>query len=466
MLGLEAMAGAPDPKELLHTIIEGLGQPFYAVDGDWRIHLYNSDAARHFGKPASEMIGRRIFDVYPQDLDAERGRILKDAMAGRKQVTGETMSLVGRYVSYVMFPLGDGLGILFRDVTDRRRAEELRDKAEEALRKRTAELEAVLETIPTAVWFTSDPQARSLVANRRAAELLRTPSGKMPSLSAPLSEFTPDERPTYRFHRDGREVRPEDLPLQRAARGEEVRDELLEAHFDNGDRRLLLMRAAPLRSSQGTFPGAVCAAADVTERHRHEDHLKLLLDELNHRVKNTLAIVQSIANLTFKDTDPAARADFEQRLLTLSGVHGLLIEQNWQGAELHAVMRAALKPHLGGARERLTFAGEDFRIKPKSAVAVSMALHELGTNAAKYGALSSGQGSIAVRWTTDGGRFRMRWQESDGPPVAHPQRRGFGSLMIERGLAGELNGEVRIDYRPAGVVCTIDAPLDSLREAP
>jgi len=450
---------AHDPEALLHTIIEGLGQPFYAVDRDWRIYLYNSDAARHFGKPASEMIGRRIFDVFPQDIDAERGHILQNAMKGGVPVKGETMSLVGRYVSYVLFPLGDGLGIFFRDVTDRRKAEERRDKAEDDLRRCTAELEAVLETIPTAVWFTNDPAARTLVGNRRAAELLRTPAGTTPSLSAP-----PGERPPHRFYRDGRELPPEALPLQRAARGEEVMDELLEVRFDNGDRRTLLMRAATMRNAQGGIQGAVCAAADVTERHRYEEHLRLLLDELNHRVKNTLAIVQSIANLTFKSSDPVAREDFEQRLLTLSAVHGLLTEQNWHGADLAAVVRASLKMHLDGTRERLSFAGEDFRVRPKSAVAVSMALHELGTNAVKYGALSTGQGSVAVRWTTDDGRFRLRWEEKDGPPVAAPTRQGFGTLMIERGLAAELQGDVRIDYRPSGVVCTIDAPLDVLRE--
>ena len=234
--------------------------------------------------------------------------------------------------------------------------------------------------------------------------------------------------------------------------------------FDNGDRRILLMRSAPLRSANGDIQGGVCAAADVTERLRYEDHLKLLLDELNHRVKNTLAIVQSIANLTFKGADAEARREFEQRLLTLSAVHSLLTEHNWQGAGLDAVVRAALKPHLGGARERLTFDGEDFRLKPKSAVAVSMALHELGTNAAKYGALSTGQGSVAVTWRAGDGRFRLSWREQGGPTGAPPTRRGFGTMMIERGLASELQGEVRIDYRPSGVVCTIDAPLEVLRE--
>jgi PAS domain S-box-containing protein len=451
---------APDPKELLHTIVEGLGQPFYAIDKDFRIYLYNAEAARHFGRPASEMIGKRVLtDVFAEDADLERGHIIKAAMASRQPASGETLSMVGRYVSYVMFPLGDGLGILVRDVTDRRKAEELRDRAEDALRKRSAELEAVLETIPTAVWFTNDPEAKRLVANRRAAEMLRMPRGVVPSLGN-----LPREQRSFRFYRDGREVPPDQLPLQRAARGEEVLDELYETRFDNGDRRILLMRSAPLRNDNGDIQGAVCAAADVTERHRYEEHLRLLLDELNHRVKNTLAIVQSIANLTFKGADADARRDFEQRLLTLSAVHSLLTEHNWQGAGLDAVVRAALRPHLGGARERLTFGGEDFQLKPKSAVAVTMALHELGTNAAKYGALSTGQGSVAVTWTAGDGRFRLSWQEKGGPAVAPPKRRGFGTMMIERGLAAELQGEVAIDYRPAGVVCTIDAPLEALRE--
>ncbi len=285
------------------------------------------------------------------------------------------------------------------------------------------------------------------------------PTGVLPA----LRKLAPGRRP-YRFYRDGSEVPAEQLPLQRAVRGEELKDELYEVRYNGGDKRMLLMRSAPLRNTKGDIQGAVCAAADVTDRLRYEAHLKLLLDELNHRVKNTLAIVQSIANLTFKGSAPAARADFEDRLLTLGAVHNLLTDQNWEGAGLDALVRTSLKPHLGGPRERLSFAGTDIRLKPKSAVAVSMALHELGTNAAKYGALSTGQGSVTVRWTTDEGRFRLNWQESGGPAVAPPRRHGFGTLMIKRGLAAELQGEVEIDYRPAGVVCTIDAPLNVLRE--
>jgi len=447
------MLAERDADTLLATILDGIGQPFYAVDGNWRIYLYNHDAAQHFGRPAEQMIGTMLWDSFPQDVDSERSRILHDAMSRRETVKGETMSLVGRYVSYVIFPLGDGLGVVFRDVTDRRVAEKQREIAEDALRKRSAELEAVLETIPTAVWFTTDPEMRNVIGNRRATEMLRM--SREADLSSALhqpSHFT--------VFRDGLEIAPDARPLDRAARGEEVSDEVLEVRFDNGDRKVLLLRASPLRNTDGTLQGAVCAAADVTERHRYEDHLKLLVNELDHRVKNTLAIVQSIATLTLKDVDPVVRAAFEQRLLTLSAAHGLLTDESWDGAHLAAVARASLR----AAHERVSFEGEDLRLKPKSAVALSMALHELGTNALKYGALSVEQGSVTVRWSTGGGRFRLRWEEKGGPPVSPPTDRGFGSRMIERGLAAELRGEVRIDWRPEGVVCTVDAPLVAIHE--
>jgi two-component sensor histidine kinase len=447
------MPARPDAETLLATILEGIGLPFYAVDKDWRIYLYNGDAARHFGRPAERMIGTTIWENFPQDLHAERGHILQNAMSRREIVTGETMSLMGRYVSYCMFPIGDGLGIIFRDVTDRRRAEKQREEAEEALRKRTAELEAVLETIPTAVWFTTDPDLRHVVGNRRAIELLRLP--REVDLSSALN------RPAgFTVFLDGVEVPPSERPLHRAGRGETVPEQVLEVRFDNGDRRMLLMRAAALRGSTGELQGAVAAAADVTERHRYEDHLKLLVNELNHRVKNTLAIVQSIATLTLKDVRPDARAAFEERLLNLSAVHNLLTDENWHSTSLDSVARTSLR----AARERVSFAGDDLRLRPKSAVALSMALHELGTNAIKYGALSIERGRVSVRWSTGDGRFRLRWEERDGPPVSPPAHRGFGSRMIERGLAAELQGEVHIDWQPQGVVCTIDAPLAAIHD--
>jgi len=451
------MASELDAERLLEAVVEGIGQPLYVVDSNWRIIIYNEEAARYFGRPVSDMIGKTIWEAFPPEAEHERGHILRDAMAARRLLKGEAISMVEhRLVSYCMFPVGKGLGVTFRDITDRRRAEQSRDIAEEDLRNRSRELEAVLETVPTAVWFTHDPALRQVTGNRRACELLGLP--RHTDFAVMLGDTQ-----AFKVFRKGQEVPPQDRPLHRAARGEEVKDEVLDIAFHDGSRKTILMRAVPLRNASGELQGAVAAAADVTERHRYEAHLKLLLDELNHRVKNTLAIVQSIATLTLRGTDSPARAEFEHRLLTLSAVHNLLTEENWEGARLQALVRASLRTHLGSGG-RITFEGEDIRLRAKSAVALSMALHELGINALKYGALSTASGRVHLQWSSDDGRFRLRWQESGGPAVVPPSRTGFGSRMIKEGLSAELQGDVAIDYRPAGVVCTIEAPLDAIRE--
>jgi two-component sensor histidine kinase len=404
------------------------------------------------------MLGRSLWEIFPGDVDHKRGQVIRDAMAGRRIVKGEAESMMDRqWVSYCMFPMGDGLGITFRDVTEWRKAELVRDQAVDELRKRTAQLEAVLETVPTAVWFTYDREFRRVVGNRRASELLRLP--READLSTEL-----EASQSFDVFRNGVPLPPGERPLHRAARGEEVENELLEVVFPDGERKTLLLRASPLLGHSGEPQGAVCAAADVTERHRYETHLRLLLSELNHRVKNTLAIVQSIASLTMKGADAAARIDFEKRLIALSAVHSLLTEENWEGASLEAVVRTALGAHLDPEGRRLQLAGGDLRLRPKSAIALSMALHELATNAVKYGALSQDGGRISVEWSIKNNRFHLQWREQGGPPVKTPTERGFGSRMIEQGLSSELQGTAEIAYRPQGIVCDIDAPLDGICE--
>jgi len=202
----------------------------------------------------------------------------------------------------------------------------------------------------------------------------------------------------------------------------------------------------------------------VLERKRTEEHQRLLLNELNHRVKNTLAVIQSIASQTFRgdSTTPAARQAFESRLTALAGAHDLLTGRNWEAAPLGQVVeRAGLG--CGASRDRVRIEGEDVELPPRTAVSVAMALHELCTNAVKYGALSNDSGTVTVRWrvSSDGGerRLRLEWREEGGPPVAPPARRGFGSRMIERGLAAELGGTVALEFRSEGLRCLVDAPL-------
>ena len=431
----------PDAALLLDQILAGIGQPFYALDRDFRIVLFNDEAARYFERPAETVLGRVVWDVFPWDRDHERGRVLREAMESRRLVKGEILSMMrARLVAYCVFPLGDGIGAVLRDVSDRR-------DAQAALQRRSAELEAVLGTVPVAVWFTHDRAGRIIARNRRATELLRVPPDQR------LLSVGPNQM--FRFEQDDAVLTLDRLPLQRALRGEVIDGELMDLVHDDGERRTLLIRAEPLWGADGEPVGSVCVAADVTDRHRHEARLRLLLDELNHRVKNTLAIVHSIANVTLKDVTPESRDSFERRLVNLAGVHGLLTESSWEGAELQDVLRASLAS-LAPREDRVRLAGDRLCLEPRTAVTLSLAVHELGTNALKYGALSVPDGHVEVSWTVDGDRFRLSWTERNGPAVVPPGRTGFGSRMIRQALAAELRGEARLDFHPDGLVCTID----------
>jgi PAS domain S-box-containing protein len=210
------------------------------------------------------------------------------------------------------------------------------------------------------------------------------------------------------------------------------------------------------------FVGAV---VNITDRKRAELHLRLLVNELNHRVKNSLATIQAIAAQSFNGAralDQAQEA-FSSRIVALAEAHDLLTRENWEGAELHDVTARVAEPHGGHARFDLS--GPAIRLSPKTALSLSMALHELATNAVKYGALSTPDGRIRIAWDhcpePDAARLDLVWTETGGPPVQPPTARGFGSRLIERGLAAELSGSATIEFLPEGVVCRIRALLEA-----
>jgi PAS domain S-box-containing protein len=208
---------------------------------------------------------------------------------------------------------------------------------------------------------------------------------------------------------------------------------------------------------------AVEFVLDISERKRSEEHQQLLIHELNHRVKNTLATVQALASRAFKDHGHGdAQETFEARLFALAHAHDMLTRENWDGAELSSLIAQAITPYGGVEGGRFEITGPKLRLNPQMALAIAMALHELATNATKYGALSVPSGRVAVTWTVTGGdpaHLTFRWQEKDGPLVTLPTRQGFGSRLIKRSLSHELGGEVQVTYEPTGVVCLISAPL-------
>jgi two-component sensor histidine kinase len=199
---------------------------------------------------------------------------------------------------------------------------------------------------------------------------------------------------------------------------------------------------------------------EIEHRRRIERHQNLLLDELNHRVKNTLATVQAMAMQTLKGVDLAARDSFLARLFALSGQHDLLTLDNWEGASFEGVVRRALRPWREDERTRFQVSGPAVHLDPKKALALGMAFHELASNAATYGAFSNATGTVHVSWTiSPDQRLKLVWEERGGPQVAQPERRGFGLRLIEYGLAREISGRVQLDFRPEGLICTWDMKL-------
>ena len=218
----------------------------------------------------------------------------------------------------------------------------------------------------------------------------------------------------------------------------------------------------PIRDPQGAVAGIFVQGHDVTDTVQAAERQKLMIDELNHRVKNTLATVQSIAMQTARShTDPRSFAEsFQARLMALSHTHDLLTRSHWEGADLRDILQHETEAH---GPHRVTLNGPPVALDPAASLSLGMIFHELATNAAKYGALSAEGGRVLVDWSvanqTDR-RLTLSWRELDGPPVTTPERRGFGSRLIERNVRHDLAGEVELGYLSSGFVAEISIPLD------
>ncbi|WP_295046626.1 HWE histidine kinase domain-containing protein [uncultured Paracoccus sp.] len=223
----------------------------------------------------------------------------------------------------------------------------------------------------------------------------------------------------------------------------------------------------PIRDEDGAVAHIFVQGSDVTERVRAENHQRLLINELNHRVKNSLAAVQSIVTQTLRHTtDPRdAGKAITARIMALSGAHDVLTRESWDGADLRALVESAVGPFRGPGADPFRLSGPDMRVGPHAAISIALALHELGTNAVKYGALSAPAGYVRIGWSAGADQvFRLDWTEAGGPPVVASDRRGFGSRLILQVLPDQLQGQARIDHRPDGIAFTLTAPVGAVRD--
>jgi two-component system, chemotaxis family, CheB/CheR fusion protein len=221
------------------------------------------------------------------------------------------------------------------------------------------------------------------------------------------------------------------------------------------------LTVSPLKNAEGRIIGASKIARDITALRRAQQQQKLLVHEMKHRIKNTLATVQAIASQTLQGATREDRQAFVARLQALAGAHDLLTNEDWQRAALRDIVERALQPFQEKHQARIVTDGpHDISLDPHKSSLVAMALHELATNAVKYGALSNGSGQVRVSWEVAGdGRLHLAWAESGGPRVTPPARKGFGSLLIGRALRSEF-GHTQIDFDPQGVTCTLEVPLE------
>ncbi len=233
------------------------------------------------------------------------------------------------------------------------------------------------------------------------------------------------------------------------------------------DTRYFEFRAEPLRDALGEIVGITGAKLDITDRKRAERHRTFLLAELDHRVKNNLSVVLSIAEESVRSS--ASMADFSRafigRVRALAKAHAALAASKWEGVVLEDLVRLTTDSYGTSGAGRFRTNGERVYLSPKAASTLCMTVHELMTNAAKHGAFSTSSGSVSLSWETLPGNngpptIRLTWEESGGPPVAAPSKRGLGTQLIEDGVAYELGGDVRTEYRPEGVRCTIEFPLN------
>jgi len=215
---------------------------------------------------------------------------------------------------------------------------------------------------------------------------------------------------------------------------------------------------------------------DITARKRAEEHQQVLLAELNHRVKNTLASIQAIATQTLRSAASleAFETAFSGRVKALALAHGVLTQTGWSEAELGKLIRQSVAPYLTSRADSVRLSGPPTYLPPRQVVVVMLMMHELAVNAAKYGALSNDDGQVGIEWTIEphGEQrlLRLHWAESGGPPVRPPARKGFGTTLIERSIGHELDGQATFEYHPQGMACELRFPLqgsstDLLREA-
>jgi two-component system CheB/CheR fusion protein len=436
--------------ETFFQIVQNIPAAVYATDAEGRITFFNEAAAALWGRrpklgedwwcgswrlywPDGSPMGH---DECPMAVTLKTRRPVRGAEAIAERPDGTRYP----FIPYPT-PLFDAEGKLVGavnmlvDITERKRNEEAAQR-----------LAAIVDSADDAI-ISKDLDGIIRSWNQGAERLFGYTAEEI--LGQPVTTLMPPDR------RD-----EERGILERLRRGERI------DHFETVRQRKdgslieISLTVSPVRNAEGKIIGASKVARDISERRRAEETKEVLLNELQHRARNTLGTIQAIATQTFREAPNEERRAFSGRIEALAKVQDVLTRHNRTRAAVDDVVETALVPF--GESDRCQIGGPDASLNTNNSLHLAMILHELGTNAVKYGALSNGDGVVAVTWelayAEDGARLKLCWRESNGPAVNPPRRKGFGSTLIERILQGG-NGKAELEFAPSGVICTLEMAI-------
>ena len=318
-------------------------------------------------------------------------------------------------------------------------------------------LETMMEAVPVGIVL-ADSRGRIIHGNSCVEAMLRHP--------VLFSESTDDYGEWVSFHEDGRRVASEEYPLSRVLRDGEENAEL-DVNYQRGDGTRFWLRiiGKPVKDREGRTIGATVALVDIDEERRLQKIQKVLIGELNHRVKNAFAVVKSIVAQSLRGTEmpESLRTTLDERLNAYAAAHSRLVGNQWDNARLDEIAEQIVGPIGNG---RVTISGPPLSLPTRQGLAFSMAFYELTTNALKYGALSVPEGQVDLCWEIAGSgdqrRLAVRWQETGGPHCSEPNRKGFGSFVTGRALAAETGGKVDAQFHEGGLRWNLDMPLNDI----
>jgi two-component system CheB/CheR fusion protein len=438
-----------DTEQRLRELLHALPAAIYTTDALGRITFYNDAAAALWGcRPkldGDQWCGSwRLFwpdgtplthDQCPMAIALRENRAINGMEAAAERPDGTR-------VPFMAFPsplrdadgkVRGGINMLV-DISERKRAEEI-----------AGHFTAIVECCDDAV-LSKDLDGIIKTWNRGAERLFGYTAEE--TIGRPVTMLIPADR-----------LDEEPGILARLRRGERIDHYETVRQRKDGGLIDISLTVSPVKDSSGRIIGASKIARDITERKQAQERIALLAREVDHRSKNLLALVQATVHLTKGDSTQELKAAIEGRIQALANAHSLLSQSRWAGADLRGLVMEELAPYCHDAEPRVRIEGPTVALEPNTAQSMAVAVHELATNAVKYGALSLPTGRVLVEWScASDGAFTFRWSESGGPPVVAPAHRGFGTRVLERLVRGPLKGDVHYDWRAEGLLCEITAP--------